>query len=218
MPARILAIGDIHGCLVQFDALVDKIAPTQNDHLILLGDYVDRGPDSAGVISRILKLSKTVRVTCLKGNHEQMMLEAFDSQDKLSDWIRNGGDATLRSYAGLNSSLRDIPSEHWNFLENQLVDYLESESHIFVHANAYSDLDMCEQPDYMLRWERCDNISPHISDKVIVCGHTPQRSGRPLNKGFAICIDTTPGHAANFLVTNANYPKFLELIVPIKGI
>jgi serine/threonine protein phosphatase 1 len=71
-----------------------------------------------------------------------------------------------------------------------LLDYLETDSHIFVHANAYPDVAMSEQPEYMLRWERCDNIAAHESGKVIVCGHTPQKSGCPLNKGFAICLDT----------------------------
>ena len=112
------------------------------------------------------------------------------SHDKFSDWLRNGGDATLHSYAGVRGKLRDIPAEHWQFLEQKLVGYVETDTHIFVHANAYPDLDMPEQPDYMLRWERCDKIAAHKSGKIIVCGHTPQKSGRPLNKGYAICIDT----------------------------
>lgn len=190
MPNRTLAIGDIHGCVAQLDALLESIALTPDDHVVFLGDFVDRGPDSAGVLRRVLKLGQTHRVTALKGNHEQMMLNARTSHDKYSDWLRNGGDVTLRSYAGIRGSLRDVPADHWNFLERQLIDYLETESHIFVHANAYPEMAMSEQPDYMLRWERCDNIAAHESGKVIVCGHTPQKTGRPLNKGFAICIDT----------------------------
>jgi serine/threonine protein phosphatase 1 len=83
-----------------------------------------------------------------------------------------------------------IPGQHWEFLEQRLSDYLETETHLFVHANAYPDAPMSEQPDYMLRWERCDDISPHESGKIIVCGHTPQKSGRPMNRGYAICLDT----------------------------
>jgi serine/threonine protein phosphatase 1 len=188
--ARILAIGDIHGCLAHFDALIQSVAPTPDDHLILLGDYVDRGPDSAGVLKRILQLGKTCRLTALMGNHEQMMLAARASRASVTDWLVNGGDATLQSYAGARGTLRDVPAEHWHFLERQLVSYLETDSHIFVHANAYPDMPMFDQPDYMLRWERCDNIAAHGSGKVIVCGHTPPKSGRPLNKGFAICLDT----------------------------
>ncbi len=190
MATRTLVIGDIHGCLAQFDALLQNIAPSSDDHLILLGDYVDRGPDSAGVLKRILQLSRTHHLTTIKGNHEEMMLTARASHAKFSDWLQNGGDTTLRSYAGVRGSLRDIPADHWQFLEHELNDYLETDTHLFVYANAYPDVAMADQPEYMLRWERCDNIAAHESGKIIVCGHTPQTTGRPINKGFAICLDT----------------------------
>jgi serine/threonine protein phosphatase 1 len=187
---RTFVIGDIHGFLTSFDALIEAIAPTPQDHIVLLGDYVDRGPDSAGVLDRILKLHQSHRLTSLKGDHEQMMLQARESREHYSDWLLNGGDMTLRSYAGVRARLQDVPGEHWRFLENALVDYLETDTHIFVHASAYPDMPMNEQPDYILRWERCDQIAAHESGKVIVCGHTPQKSGRPMNRGFAICLDT----------------------------
>ncbi|HET6247116.1 MAG TPA: metallophosphoesterase family protein [Tepidisphaeraceae bacterium] len=189
-PPRTLVIGDVHGCLRQLDALLFSIAPTADDHLVFLGDLIDRGPDSAGVMKTVLRLPVSHRVTVIKGNHEQMMLDARESHDKFSDWLRNGGDATLKSYGGVRGTLRDVPSEHWKFLETALVDYLETDTHLFVHANAYPDMAMDEQPDYMLRWERCDRILPHVSGKTIVCGHTPQKSGRAMNRGYAICIDT----------------------------
>ncbi len=190
MATRTLAIGDVHGCLTQLDALLPAIAPTAEDHLIFLGDLIDRGPDSAGVIGRVLKLSRTCRVTTVMGNHEEMMLAAGDTHDRFSNWVLNGGDATLRSYAGARAKLRDVPAEHWQFLEQKLVEYLETETHIFVHASVHPDVPMAEQPAYMLRWERCDEIAAHESGKVIVCGHTPQKSGKPMNRGYAICIDT----------------------------
>ena len=190
MHSRTLVIGDIHGCLSSFDSLLDAIAPTGDDQLILLGDYVDRGPDSASVMKRILGLSNRVHLTAIKGNHEQMMLDARDSHDKFALWLFEGGDVTLRSYGGARGGLRDIPTSHWTFLENQLVNYLETESHIFVHAGAHSNLAMSEQPDYVLRWERVETITAHQSGKVIVCGHTPQTAGHPLNRGYIICLDT----------------------------
>ena len=190
MIGRTLAVGDIHGCSTQLEALLLGVVPTPSDNFVFLGDFVDRGPDSAGVISRVLTLSRSHRATALKGNHEQMMLEARTSNDKRADWLSNGGDATLRSYGGIHATLADIPSDHWKFIEEQLVDYLETDSHIFVHASAYPDMAMDEQPDYMLRWESCDTITAHESGKTIVCGHTPQKTGRPLNKGFAVCLDT----------------------------
>jgi serine/threonine protein phosphatase 1 len=188
--SRTLVFGDIHGCLSQFDAILAAVAPTGEDHLILLGDCVDRGPDSAGVLKRVLRLAVDHRVTFIMGNHEEMRLAARDSHDKYVDWLKNGGDDTLRSYGGSRGSLRDVQPEHWQFLEERLVDFLETDTHIFVHANAYPDMPMSEQPSYMLRWERCDRITAHESGKTIICGHTPQKSGEPMNRGYAICLDT----------------------------
>ncbi|HTW95533.1 MAG TPA: metallophosphoesterase family protein [Tepidisphaeraceae bacterium] len=199
MKCRTVVIGDIHGCLAHLDALLCRVLPNPDDHLILLGDYIDRGPDSAGVLKRILQLSSRHRLALLMGNHEQMMLEARQSHDRLATWITEGGDATLRSYAGARSTIRDIPADHWQLLETKLANYLESQTHIFVHAAVLPELEITEQPDYVLKWERCDNIKPHKSGKVIVCGHTPQPNGRPMNRGYAICLDT--GACAGGLLT-----------------
>jgi serine/threonine protein phosphatase 1 len=195
MPGRTLAIGDIHGCLAHFDALLAAVELKKSDHLILLGDYVDRGADSAGVLKRIIQLAGKHHVTCIKGNHEEMMMHARGGGDRLREWVLNGGDATMASYGGKRGTIKDVPAEHWAFLETGLVDYVETKTHIFVHASAYPDHPMKEQPDFMLRWERCDEIQAHQSGKVIVCGHTPQRDGSPMNRCYAICIDT---HACGY--------------------
>ena len=147
MAGRTLAIGDIHGNLDQFDALLEAITLTPDDHLILLGDYVDRGPDSAGVLKRILSLQKTHHVTAIKGNHEEMMLAARAGRgDLLLEWTLNGGDTTLKSYAGWRATIKDIPAEHWTFLEKGLVDYVETNTHIFVHGSCLPDHAMPDQP------------------------------------------------------------------------
>jgi serine/threonine protein phosphatase 1 len=192
---RTLAIGDIHGTLKAFDALLTAVAPTPEDHLVLLGDYVDRGPDAAGVLKRIIELKAKRKVTAIRGNHEDMMLAVRGGRiDLLREWMFSGGLETLLSYGGNRATVKDVPAEHWRFLEKELVDYLETPTHIFVHANCDPELPLGEQADYVLRWERCDAIRPHQSGKVIVCGHTPQNGGRPLNKGYAICIDTGAGY------------------------
>jgi serine/threonine protein phosphatase 1 len=195
MKNRILAVGDIHGCLAQLDVLLAAVNLGPTDHLVLLGDYVDRGPDSAGVLKRIMGLHKTHHVTAIMGNHEEMMMRSRAGMPFLREWVFNGGDATLESYGGKRGTVKDVPREVWDFLDHKLVEYLETETHIFVHANVYPDMKMKEQPDFMLRWERCDEIVPHKSGKVIVCGHTPQRDGTPMNRGFAVCIDT---HACGY--------------------
>jgi len=171
-------------------SLLNAIDFGPQDRIVLLGDLIDRGAGSADVLTHVIKLSREHQNThIIMGNHEQMMLESRNSKERYSDWIANGGDATLRSY-GPGSTLATVPDSHWHFLQHQLVPYVETETHILVHANAYGDLSMVEQPDYMLRWEPCDQIAPHQSGKTIVCGHTPQKSGDPMNKGYAICIDT----------------------------
>jgi len=79
-PSRILVIGDIHGASTALDAILAAVSPTPADLVITLGDYVDRGIDSAGVIDRLLKLSRTHQVVSLRGNHEEMMMDARQSR------------------------------------------------------------------------------------------------------------------------------------------
>lgn len=197
---RILAIGDIHGCSIAFDTLMTAVKLQPNDQLVTLGDYIDRGPDSKGAIDRLIALHKTGQLTALRGNHEVMMLEAHNCtalpkmvrRQKKSEWLGKGGDATLASYAkaGKFGKLTNVPDSHWNFLEKVCVDWHETENHFFVHANVHPELSLAEQPNEMLFWAKFGNPVPHVSGKIMVCGHTSQKSGVPVNFGHAICIDT----------------------------
>jgi len=184
--ARLFAIGDIHGCLDPLNLLLDRIRPTKADTVVTLGDYVDRGPDSKGVIDRLLDLSQSCNLVSLMGNHEQMMLSARRDRQAAREWQTFGGLEALESYGG---GLDAIPEEHWQFLIDALP-YYETKTHIFVHGALFADIDMQEQPRSKLLWGRFKEIEAHISGKTVVCGHTPQISGRPANKGYAICIDT----------------------------
>ena len=202
---RLLAIGDIHGCLRAFNALLAAVAPTPDDQIIALGDYVDRGPDSRGVLNRLIALHATGRVIALRGNHDVMMLEARTGHDL--GWLEVGGRQTLSSYGiaqwkidgllegdgwcgDLDELLAKIPQPHWRFLEEDCLPYYETDNHIFVHANLYPHLSLDEQPDYMLYWERIVEPCAHVSGKTMICGHTRQKSGRPLDLGTTICLDT----------------------------
>jgi serine/threonine protein phosphatase 1 len=191
---RTLAIGDIHGCSLALRALLNAVKPKPDDLIVTLGDYVDRGPDSYHVIDQLLALHRTGRLVALRGNHEEMMLRARDARDGLTFWLECGGKETLASYSPLGDGGKflDVPDEHWHFLEKTCVDWHEVDTHIFVHANAYPEVPMDEQPAHMLRWESIDGrgAAPHVSGKVLVCGHTQQRSGLPLNLGHLVCIDT----------------------------
>jgi serine/threonine protein phosphatase 1 len=190
---RVLAIGDIHGCSQALDVLLRAVDPQPDDLIITLGDYVDRGPDSRGVLNRLINLRRIHQVIPLRGNHDQMLLDARRRLEEDEDWLAWGGKETLASYAppGLPGNLDDIPLEHWEFLELVCVNWYETETHFFVHGNVHPDLPLEEQPRYLLLWEKLgDNPRPHQSGKVMVCGHTSQKSGLPLNLGHAICIDT----------------------------
>jgi serine/threonine protein phosphatase 1 len=120
------------------------------------------------------------------------MLAAQLSEQNLLRWICCDGDMTLASYSLSDDELNlaDIPNTHWNFLENVCVNWYETDTHFFVHANADSALSLSQQSDDVLFWERFNNPAPHCSGKIMVCGHTSQKSGVPLNLGHAICIDT----------------------------
>lgn len=189
---RTLAIGDIHGCLHALNALLASVQPQRDDLVITLGDYTDRGPDSRGVIDRLLRLRDECRVISLRGNHDQMLLDARHDSGTLWEWLHFGGRETLESYAagGHPATLHDIPELHWTFLE-ATVPYYETDTHFFVHGRVDPELPLDEQPPYLLYWEKLDRGAPaHYSGKIMICGHTAQRSGEPLDLGHAICIDT----------------------------
>jgi serine/threonine protein phosphatase 1 len=192
---RTLAIGDIHGCLQALDTLLREVGLQPDDVLITLGDYLDRGPDSKGVLDRLISLGACCACLHLKGNHDLMLLEAREDREKFNDWLESGGKQTLESYhtrEDWQTFHEAIPGEHWQFLNDRCLPYHETDTHLFVHANAYPDLTLEEQPDYMLFWEKlvASAWRPHESGKTLVCGHSKQRSGRPLVLNRAICIDT----------------------------
>ncbi len=192
MSQRTLAIGDIHGCSKALDYLLEVVNPTPRDTLITLGDYVNKGKNSKGVIDRLLSLQERVNLVPLKGNHEILTLQARDNPRKYQLWLEKGGKATLKSYAekGKTATLRDIPESHWNFIENVCIESYETDTHLFVHANLDPRLPLARQPEYKLFWEKLNHPVPHYSGKTMVCGHTSQKSGKPLYFDRAICIDT----------------------------
>ena len=199
---RVLAIGDIHGCLGPLDDLLAWVAPAADDVLVTLGDYVDRGPDTRGVLDRLIGLKKSRPVICLRGNHEIMMLEAWrGGRSEKKMWLGVGGVQALGSYGaspGKTGTFEDVPPEHWHFLQNDLVDYHESERFIFVHAGVLCGFGMDEQPDNSLFWDFLGDAMRHESKKTVICGHTSQKSGQPKVVPGAVCIDTYP-HGGGWL-------------------
>ena len=194
---RTLAIGDIHGCFRSLVTL-EKLVPFESgDRIITLGDYVDRGPDSRAVLDWIITNRAKYNLVAIRGNHELMMYAAAASPRHYSEWIAAGGEKTLASYSK-RADLDDVPQSHWDFLKHDCRPYFETKTHFFVHANAHPDMPLSDQPDYMLYWEFLGKTAPHVSGKIMVCGHTPQREGVPLNDGHAVCLDTW-AHATGWL-------------------
>jgi serine/threonine protein phosphatase 1 len=187
MP-RTIAIGDIHGCSAALAAVLDAVAPTPADTIVTLGDYIDRGPDSRGVIAQLIKLKERCQHVALLGNHEIILRDVSEGRAPLAFWLEAcGGEATLASYGG---ALDSIPAEHWEFL-NSCRKYYETKTHIFLHANYAPALALDKQPDELLFWMHLLRIpAPHMSGKQVIVGHTPQRDCQILNAGHVVCIDT----------------------------
>ncbi|HZU37994.1 MAG TPA: metallophosphoesterase [Gemmataceae bacterium] len=194
---RIIAIGDIHGCSAALAALVAAIEPTMLDTLVFLGDYIDRGPDSRGVLELVIALGKRCSIVPLLGNHEEMFLAALEGPSELRYWLKFGGAEALCSYGYTGGSdLRPadlrvlIPADHLQFIR-RCRDYFETAQHIFVHAYYEPDRPLHEQKWGGLRWASLPPVpARHGSGKIAIVGHTPQQSGEILDLGYLKCIDT----------------------------
>jgi serine/threonine protein phosphatase 1 len=186
---RTIAIGDIHGCSLALATLLEYIAPQSGDSFVFLGDYIDRGPNSSGVIDLIIELAKSYPVLPLLGNHELLLLGSIEAREPNAFWLNKcGGDETMISYGG---SLDNIPPAHIQFLRC-CQRYYETDKCIFLHANYAADKPLSEQPETQLFWQHLNMFipEPHISGKTVIVGHTPQRTGEILNLGHLVCIDT----------------------------
>jgi serine/threonine protein phosphatase 1 len=191
---KIFAIGDIHGCLEKLQTLITNIdADPQNDTLIFIGDYIDRGKSSSEVVDYVIRLkSEYNKVVCLLGNHEYMLIRYLEGVDE-DMYLENGGIATLHSYKisrsdKLKNRKAKIPREHRQFFEALLPHY-ETENYIFVHAGLKPRLQLCEQTMHDLLWARHEFIDAEDDfGKVVIFGHTPLSD--PLIMPNKIGIDT----------------------------
>jgi serine/threonine protein phosphatase 1 len=210
---RVFAIGDIHGRLDLLNALIAKIEAYQGAArtaacpiVVCLGDYVDRGPDSKGVINRLIEWRETgIETVFLKGNHEAMFEAALLTGEHFGRWLGNGGAMTLDSYGfgeqrwpPQNTSefelelrlavMREIPASHVEFLREALLSFSLGD-YFFVHAGVRPDIPLEAQEEDDLLWIRGDFLNHTGSfGKVIVHGHTPVRL--PGVQPNRIAIDT----------------------------
>lgn len=212
----IFAVGDIHGHLKKLDtvlAKLDEFGLDSGETLVFLGDYVDRGPDTAGVINRLIELRDgRPNTVFLRGNHEQLMLDArqrFDPDFNGSNpagncesgiyWFGEGGTETLKSYGAKQGRhwTQLVPEEHWQFLLSTQLEHEEG-TYKFVHAGVLPQGKSWRMADFDCDPRLWIRDVFHISEsnfggKVIVFGHTPTRDQKPIILWNKIGIDTGAG-------------------------
>lgn len=174
---RTLAISDIHGERKHFEELLRKVKYDANeDELILLGDYVDRGPDSKGVLERVIELKKQGAIV-LRGNHDNMMLAAVNDEPGAKErWARNGAIPTLQSYdpsiVDMAFPESDVFWAHIEFIR-EMGYFHETDDYIFVHAGVKPGTPVEQTDPYTLMWIREEFYETYSGGKTIVFGHTP---------------------------------------------
>lgn len=187
---RVFAIGDIHGCSKTFKKLLlEKIKIRKSDKIYCIGDYIDRGMDSKGVIDFIFKLRKQgYHIHTLRGNHEQMMLDAPINKIKMQHWLKNGGSDTLKSFR--IKSLNKIAPEYLAFLKRTKF-YIKTKKYIFVHAGLNFDrVNLYEDKGAMLWLREFSSNQPLLKNLILIHGHTPKSLDYIINQnGNCINID-----------------------------
>lgn len=186
---KYIAIGDIHGCAKSLMALLGKIRPYSDRTHVFIGDYIDRGPDSRGVVDAVMEFARHHSCIFLCGNHESMLADAIRTGER-TFWIINGGIETLESYQ-VNDPL-EIPDDHRQFLAEGRL-WFETPDYLFIHAGLDPERSVREQlasPDaeHAALWERSHVDRPVVWEKPVVFGHTPVRE--PLIEERKMAIDT----------------------------
>jgi serine/threonine protein phosphatase 1 len=186
---KIFVIGDIHGCLKKLTNLMACIdVDDRHDALVFLGDYIDRGPDSRGVVEFILNFKKArENVFCLMGNHEELFIDYLNQGRSTSVFYANGGFSTLISY-NYPHVMDDIPESHRKFFSSLSL-YYETENYIFVHAGLRPGIPLDQQDRQDMLWIRDEFVGSSFDfGKTIVFGHNS--FSQPLIEANKIGVDT----------------------------
>ena len=180
------AVGDVHGRLDLLERAFDRMAAhagSRPHRVIMLGDVVDRGPESAGVIDFLLRRQARADIVCLKGNHEAMMLGALAGDEvALRSWLANGGVETLRSYGARTAGdmRRTVSGEHVAWLS--ALPLAATDAHrIFVHAGLEPHVPLSRQDEATLLWIRTPFLRAPAGafEAHVVHGHTPVWDAKP---------------------------------------
>ncbi|GJE54714.1 MULTISPECIES: metallophosphoesterase family protein [Methylobacterium] len=216
------AIGDIHGCADLLDALLEKIdahAACRARKLVFLGDYIDRGPDSARVIETLRKLQwrEEEAVVCLMGNHEAMLLKTLQERGALDLWLQNGGAETLAAFGAAGPE--ELPGDVLDWIE-ALPTLHEDALRWYVHAGFRPEAEVPD-PDIETRlWIREPFLSePHDFGRHVVHGHTPLSDTRAEVHAYRTNLDTGAVYggaltAGVFVAEQAKAVEFLSVRAP----
>ena len=191
--ALTFAIGDVHGCLTKLDALMQRCteyAGSRPHQFVMLGDYIDRGPDSRSVVGRLRTLSeqRPDGIVCLKGNHEDLLLSALERPSEFTLWIDNGGDTTLKSYGA--STVTGLPADDIEWIRN-LPLFHDDGLRFFVHAGIDPAVPLDQQSEHTMLWTRKRYPETLDPGRFIVHGHTPLlHSERPEQHPYRLNLDT----------------------------
>lgn len=209
MDKTIVAIGDIHGCVRTLKTLWNKLKPYKDATHVFIGDYIDRGPASNEVVEFLLDVRYDRECVFLRGNHEQMLLDALES-DNRENWLYNGGDTTLKSYHN-PKSISDLPAAHLEFY-NETKLYHETDNYFFVHAGAPPHQTIRESieeknSEHFFLWGREHLNAFEVPwEKIVVFGHTPRPY--PIRKNKMIGIDT------GCVYDELGYGKLTAVVLP----
>lgn len=217
-------ISDIHGCLNTLRKLVEEhVVPSKDDTLIFLGDYIDRGPYSKGVLDYIMDLEeKGFSVVALKGNHEEFMVKAYEEEKQLKSflffkqvnkskgaWLTHGGVEAMRSFNVEN--ILDIPSRYIEWI-NQRPLFHQLDKFFIVHAGLNFDVEDPMQDTSSMLWIREYHIDPlKIDYRKLIHGHVPVSLDfidLTINSGNYPFVDLDNGCYMN---NKANYGNLLAL-------
>lgn len=169
---RLFAIGDIHGSYAKFERLLIKIKLSKRDTLVLLGDYINKGPQSKTVLDEIMALkNRGYRIVALRGNHEQILLNAQKNAIAHKLFIEKGGKQTLNSFN--RNRLTDLPEKYFYFIHH-LDFYYEQDDFIFVHGGFNEKIAQPFDDKYYMLW-KCNHNYEHalLKEKTVVHGHCP---------------------------------------------
>ncbi len=182
--SQTFVIPDLHGRLDLPDSgLAEIAARSTGEHasIVLLGDYVDKGPGSNGVIDRLMRgVGDSFTLVTLKGNHDAMMADALRDSSKMADWLAKGGDMALASYGG---SAADVPQSHLQWLDRLRLFHTDTHR-LYVHAGVDPDMPLERQTERTLLWKRYPSGYPEgFGHRHVVHGHDNDPDGPLLYEG-----------------------------------